>query len=495
MRSIRVDVGNSLGPRDQAWRVCVGSGHAYMGLRSDWQQQLACAHDECGFEYVRFHGLLCDDMGVYLVDAQGNVSYNWQRVDKLYDAILAAGVRPFVELGFMPYALASGGKTVFWWKANVTPPAEMDRWEEMIRLLVEHFTDRYGREEVARWYFEVWNEPDHPAFFSAGRDEYFAMYAAAARAVKGVCDAYRVGGPSTASAVWIPELIDFCEDGGHGLDFITYHAYGLTDGHFDEFGIEPVILDSDPESILKTFRRIKGEVAASRRPDLPIHVTEWSASYSSRDPIHDHYIMAPFILHKLRRMEGLAESMSYWTFSDVFEEMGPPPTALHGGFGLLNAQGLAKPSFHAYRLLNMLGDEQLACDYGDALAARDERGVQVLLWDYTYLPQDVPNKLFFTRDTPTQAGEETRVAVAGLAAGEYDLATWKVGYRVNDVYAAWWDMSEPNSPTEAQLAELSAACAGSPVEKRTVRVGDDGKVEIPVELRRNDVALLMLTAR
>src|SRR5579872_3580312 len=123
-RVIRADYRLEAGPFSRSYATCVGAGRAAEGLRADWQQQLAMAEKAIGFRYIRFHGLLCDEMHVYTEDKTGRPIYNFQYVDKLYDYLLSIGIRPFVELGFMPPDLASGSKTVFWWKGNVTPPRD-----------------------------------------------------------------------------------------------------------------------------------------------------------------------------------------------------------------------------------------------------------------------------------------------------------------------------------------------------------------------------------
>jgi len=142
------------------FKECIGAGRANEGLRADWQQQLAVVKKECDFKYIRMHGLLTDDMGVYREDRKGNPEYNFQYIDALYDYLLSIGIRPFVELGFMPSALASGKQSIFWWRGNVTPPKDYNKWGELIRNLTLHFTERYGADEVKTWYFEVWNEPN-----------------------------------------------------------------------------------------------------------------------------------------------------------------------------------------------------------------------------------------------------------------------------------------------------------------------------------------------
>src|SRR5438067_626200 len=174
-RSIDIDVHAVKGQFDQTFNAVVGAGRANEGLRADWQHQLAEIRRDAGFRYIRMHGLLNDDMGVYRVDARGNESYNFQYIDALYDYLLSIGVRPFVELGFMPSAMASGTKTIFWWRGNVTPPRSYDSWEKLIKVLTQHWTERYGEAEVAHWYFEVWNEPNLDGFGAGSQQEYFKL--------------------------------------------------------------------------------------------------------------------------------------------------------------------------------------------------------------------------------------------------------------------------------------------------------------------------------
>jgi beta-xylosidase len=162
-RKIRMDFNTEKGPHIKAFKECVGAGRANEGLRADWQQQLKLVQDEIGFRYIRFHGLLSDDMGIYREGADGNPQYNFQYVDVLFDYLLSINLKPFVEFGFMPSALASGKQLMFWWEGNVTPPKSYAKWADLIRHLVMHWEQRYGRAEVKTWYFEIWNEPDLPS--------------------------------------------------------------------------------------------------------------------------------------------------------------------------------------------------------------------------------------------------------------------------------------------------------------------------------------------
>jgi xylan 1,4-beta-xylosidase len=336
-RTIKLNFNQVKGPMNIMFKECIGAGRANEGLRADWQEQLKYVKKECGFKYIRMHGLLTDDMGVYREDRSGNPQYNFQYIDVLYDFILSIDMKPFVELGFMPNALASGTETIFWWRGNVTPPKDYKKWEELIRQLMLHLTKRYSVDEVKTWYFEVWNEPNLiPGFWTGTMEDYFKLYKHSAIAVKSVNKDYRIGGPATAGAAWEGELIDFCEKNDLPLDFISTHAYGVKQGFLDEYGQSGTVLDSNPMSLSIDILNSRKEIEVSSMPGLELHYTEWSSSYTPADPIHDSYHEAPYILDKIKRVGNAATSMSYWVFTDIFEEPGPRFTPFHGGFGLLN---------------------------------------------------------------------------------------------------------------------------------------------------------------
>ena len=143
-RTISASFTDVKGRHDKFFKEVVGAGRAAEGLRADWMRDLKIVHHECGFKYVRFHGLLQDEMGVYNEDKNGVPFYNFQYIDALYDSILDIGMKPFVELSFMPDALKSNDKTIFWWKGNISPPKDYDKWQNFINALVKHWTERYG---------------------------------------------------------------------------------------------------------------------------------------------------------------------------------------------------------------------------------------------------------------------------------------------------------------------------------------------------------------
>ena len=512
------------GPRSEIFHECIGAGRAAEGLRADWQRQLKMCQDEIGFKYIRFHGLLCDDMGVYGETKGGQPRHNWQYIDALYDSLLAMNIRPFVEISFMPDALASGKQTIFWWKANVTPPKSYERrlfasprsgsgkvnvklpkpyerWDDLIKDLVQHWTERYGADEVKRWYFEIWNEADYAAFFGPRdpdrrREEYFELYAHTAADIKSVNANYCVGGPAGSQTIWIQPLIEFCRTNHSPLDFISFHTYGLGSGAsgLDENGDQFLYLGENLRAPADTMAAGRALVDATGKTNLPVHITEWSASYSPRDPIHDSYFSAPYILEQFKHSERGISSMSYWVFTDIFEENGPPMTPFHGGFGLLTVQGIKKPAYYAFQFLNRLGPMELKNDDAASWVCRDEKGgAQILLWDLTR-PADkaVSNQAIFHKLNRAGSKGNVRLNLTNVPPGNYLLALRRVGFEKNDAYSAYLKMGSPAQLTRAQEQKLREAASGRPEFERNVKIGADGQFEETLPLRENDVLLLTL---
>src|SRR5665213_2809690 len=284
------DLTGTTTPITHFWEHTVGSGHATLALRADWQAQLRRAHDELGFRHVRFHGLLCDDVGT-LISEGDTLFYSFFNADQIFDFLLSIGMKPFVELGFMPTTLASGGQTVFHYCANVSPPKDYARWAMLIRKLVAHWVERYGLAEVREWFFEVWNEPNLDAFGSGKQDDYFKLYRYTVEAIKSVDSALRVGGPATAANAWIDDFIAFCANSQLPADFISTHHYPT-----DALG-QP---GDDTEAQLSNSRRsvLRDQTLEVRRQagDRPVYYTEWCTSSNPRDPMHDEPYAAAFVI-------------------------------------------------------------------------------------------------------------------------------------------------------------------------------------------------------
>ena len=494
-RTIHADFTRIKGPMSQVFKECIAAGRANEGLRADWQQQLSVVQKEIGFKYIRMHGLLHDDMGVYSETAQGQPIYNWQYIDKLYDAILSAGLRPFVELSFMPRDLASGTATVFWWKGNITPPKSYEKWSALIRNLALHFRERYGEDEVRKWYFEVWNEPDLPVFWTADLNEYLKLYKATAEAIKSVSSQYRVGGPASATPFrFEQELLDYCARNRVPLDFISTHSYGVKEGYVDETGRKGTVLDGDPAAVRSRMVHSREIIQRSAFPNLELHFTEWSSSYTPTDPIHDQYHQAAFVLDKIKGAEESVTSMAYWVFTDIFEENGPRPTPFHGGFGLLNYQGIRKPAFYAFRYLSQLGSQELLSSDAASWVTRNPAGdVAALFWDFTPIvpPDGTNDQVFYKKELPAKDTRAVRLEIAQLPAGRYLVEAYRTGYRMNDPYPAYLDMGAPAQLTRPQEDALRQAADGSPA-LRDIVSHPGGSYSREFAMRENDVVLVLV---
>ena len=326
-----------------------------MALRADWQRDLKRAHDELGFRYVRFHGLLSDDMGT-VVRENKKLFYSFFNCDQVFDFLLSIGMKPFVELSFMPGALASADRTVFKYKANVTPPKDYKQWAALVERFVSHCVERYGENEIAQWLFEVWNEPNLKNFWTGSQRDYFRLYRYTAEAIKRVSTSFKVGGPATAKSEWIEDFVDFCERNNVPADFVSTHYY-QNDGYEGDSELEV--------QLFKSQRGILREVAQnthSHSRNRPVYYTEWNTSSSPFDPLHDEPYAAAAVASTVMEANGLVDGYGFWTFSDIFEEKYLPSLPFHGGFGLLTLHGIPKPTYRTFELLHDLGDRQSLVD-------------------------------------------------------------------------------------------------------------------------------------
>lgn len=509
-------------PLHHFWNVVVGAGRANEGLRADWQAHLRDVVQTMGYRYVRFHGLFHDDMFVYR-EVDGRVEPYFQYVDTLFDALLEAGIRPFVEFGFMPSQIATKTETVFWWGANGSPPTDFDKWEELVRSTVAHWVQRYGIDEVREWYFEAWNEPNLAPFFTGTKSEYLELYRRTAIAVKSVDPALRVGGPATSNfvpdrrfageredtsehatvleaadlaeldwePVWMTEFLRFAHAESLPVDFVSVHPYP-TDWALDQHG-QGARLTREVDATRKDLQRIREVVDAGPFPEAEIHLTEWSSSSSPRDYTHDYLQAATFIVKANLESIGLVDSLCYWTFTDVFEESGAGQEPFHGGFGMLTQHGIAKPSYHAYRFLSALGDELISQTSGGVVTRRSaDGGIVALAYHYPdEVTQTVPAS-FDVRDVAratlaTGAPRTAEFHVEGLAPGtEFTLEVVDEG--AGNAMAEWERRGAPINLTRDDEAAIRAF-ASTP-RRSTVTADAAGVLDLSLTVAPWTIALL-----
>jgi xylan 1,4-beta-xylosidase len=448
---IQIDASAPTHPFPHFWEKMFGSERAIVTLRESYRNDLRDVKKITGFEYVRFHAIFHDEVGIYDEDAQGHPLYNFSYVDQTYDGLLANGLRPFIELSFMPKKLAADKNALhaFWYKQNVSPPKDWNKWDDLITQFTKHLVDRYGIDEVAKWYFEVWNEPNLDFWGGDPKQAtYFELYDHTARALKQVSPRLRVGGPATAQAAWADAFIRHCAENKVPVDFVSSHVYG-NDKSEDVFGTHEAI--PRDQMVCRAVKKVHDQISASPMPGLPLFWTEFNASYMFEPEVTDTAYMGPWMADTIRQCDGLVDMMSYWTFSDVFEEQGVLKQPFYGGFGLIAAGGIPKPAYNAFRLLHQLGDERLTLSSGSALNSASDSILATRRRDGTLVVAA------WNLAPPGTVGPDKEVKLTFRKTGASQVKLSRVDPEHGDVHKAYLAMGSPRYPTEAQIRQLRSA--------------------------------------
>jgi xylan 1,4-beta-xylosidase len=441
--TVEVNIDGPSHPFPHFWEQMFGSGRAILSLRDSYRSDLRDVKSITDFKYVRFHAIFHDEVGFYDEDASGNAIYNFSYVDQIYDGLLQNHVRPFVELSFMPQKLASADThQAFWYKPFVAPPKDYDRWGAMISSFAKHLIDRYGIDEVSQWYFEVWNEPNLDFWAGDPKEAtYYHLYDVTSRALKAVSPRLRIGGPATAQAAWADRFIRHVAENNVPVDFVSTHVYGNDAAH-DVFGTT----DSIPmnQMVCRAVDKVHTQIKSSAKPDLPLIWSEFNAVYDNQSKVVDSAFMGPWLADTIRQCDGLVDMMSYWSFSDVFEEQGVIKKPFYGGFGILAEGGIPKPVFNAFKLLHQLGDQRIDVQSDSMLVTKRADGsLAIALWNLS-LPDDPGHARDITIHLQHLNGTR-RVLVSEIDPDH------------GSPLPAYHAMGDPVSPTAAQYAELKKA--------------------------------------
>jgi len=454
-------------PLAHFWERMFGSGRAVLSLRESYRDDLRAVRKITDFRYVRFHAIFHDEVGLYSEDRKtGEPVYNFSYIDQIYDGLLANGVRPYVELSFMPAQLEPfepdmTGRNLevrqgFWYRPVNSPPKDYARWDALMTAFARHLIERYGIEEVSQWYFEVWNEPNLDFWAGSPKQStYWTLYDHTARALKAVDTRLRVGGPATAQAAWVGAFIAHCQKEHVPVDFTSTHVYG-DDTAEDVFGTNEKI--SRAHMVCRAVKKVHEEIRASAMPTLPLIWSEFNASYTNYPEVTDAPYMGPWLGETIRECDGLVQDMSYWTFSDVFEEGGVVRKPFYGGFGLMAAGSIPKPSFNAFTLLHQLGEERFSPDTEGVLLTRRHDGTLVLaIWNY--------------RDAWSKDATTRKVTLVLKHSGAATATVQSIDGEHGNVNVAYTKMGSPRYPTQKQLKELRAAGALPAAETRPLENG------------------------
>jgi xylan 1,4-beta-xylosidase len=484
--TITVDASKQTAGNPRFWSAAVGTGTASLTLRSDLQTHYKIGNRELGMLRVRGHGVLNDDIGIY----KGAGSYDWTKFDAYLNAIVSAGMRPIMELSFMPTALALKGN-------SRDAPKDYATYRNFITAVVQHCVDKYGATDVGQWYWEVWNEPDYAGFWN-GTDssastatkmtEYYTLYDNAVDAITAVLPNALVGGPATTEPGKIAAFLQHCKSANKRVSFASSHVYpgGAASGS----SAPAVNLVNDNNT--RTSQISSGGYTTATVKSFN---TEWNSSYSGQgggtgDVVvsMDNHWNAPFILKGIKLMSDKnsgdtppIDVFSYWVLSDVFDESsGPSGSYILGKngtlpfgsvFGLMTFQGVRKASFNAFKMLNYLGPKRLMSSGGtssdgvDAMATMSSAG------------DEVQTLVYNTYNTLNTSGSTDMVTVTlsnlptALAGKEVFVTHFRVDETHSNPYSVWAGQNKPTAPTEAQWQAMKAQqhlALLTPVTKATI---------------------------
>ncbi|MEZ0537045.1 hypothetical protein ACAG39_07290 [Caldicellulosiruptoraceae bacterium PP1] len=507
----KINFKNEIGSFTHFWEMGFGSERPFMVLREEnILEHYKLGVEELGFKYVRAHGIFHDDINVIfeIFDWQNNKKvnlYNWRTIDAIYDKILQIGLKPFVELSFMPRPLASGDKTIFYWNGNITLPKDFAEWCDLVNNFIKHLIDRYGLDEVRQWYFEVWNEPNLTCFFDGSQEDYFKLYDYTAITIKKIDNQLKVGGPSTAKGGWIEAFLKHCfeeenyatKEIGSPVDFVSYHGYP-TDVAFYT-GVEKINFEEIDywQQMSKMNKEIVKKYEEKYGKKIEIHVTEWNSSANVRDLRHEDSNQAAFICKSVFDVENNVDSFYYWTLSDIFEEMGWPDSEFHGGFGLITINGVKKPAYNAFKMLRMLGNKRIDASIKDKpenigiVATKEENKYQILLWNY--IPpisgMEEYDKLY---DMDKAINCKFSIEIDGLENSKYTLKKYLIDDYHSNSFTKWNELGKPKAPTQEQLDILKQSMDLDLVSLNKGLFVNENKLNLEFELNPASVVFIEL---
>ena len=505
---ITIDTKAKTIPTDYSWQEGLGCDHAWQLHRSDMVDAVKLVHDELGIRSLRFHGIFDDDMWTVSdlcafspMPGGGKVrDINFRQCGHVYDNLLSAGMKPFVELSFMPSQLAKNKKTGLHYKNHTSPPKDYNEWSEYIKAFIRFLLERYGAEEVESWWFEVWNEPDLTGFFSGTQKDYFKLYEVTARAVKSVDENIKVGGPSTSACKWIDEFLSYCSENSVPLDFVSTHHYpGDAFGNMitpaNYAGIFKTMLGAVKkradltETLGKMFfypekaARVPKDALTkmddelrSKAGTLPLFMTEWNSMAIFAAPVHDEKYSAAFVMKSVLDLKNDFNGYMFWCLSDLFEEQIQLNKPFVGGFGILTNDGIPKPSFWAFKLLSTLYPERLDTGFRafgavEYAAFKQGNSVQIVL-----VPQ--------SNDPDNNRRHTVEIEINSIAKA---VSVERIDDDHCNPKKLWQELGAPQNLTQAQVAEIK--------EKTKLRAEKaaffirDGKTVLSCAMQTNDIIL------
>ncbi|MCJ8011633.1 helix-turn-helix domain-containing protein [Paenibacillus sp. KQZ6P-2] len=465
------------------WKNVITIGKAKEGLHADVQNHLRYVQKHCPFRSIRFHGIFDDEMMVYREDDVGDPHYNFRFVDQLFDFLLSIGLKPFVELGFMPSHLAaSPEEKVFYKSSYVSGPKSAERWSELVGRFLRHCMHRYGTAEVESWKLEFWNEPEFDVFWPGSPQEYMEFYLQTYRTVKQVSQRLQIGAPgriiTLRSETFNRDFFAFCWENDCLPDFIPVHFYPHEQldemvnteeitrlyklapyrALLEEFGgISP-----NPDYLQEMLENEKSMLAELGLSHFPLYLTEWNSTAYHRELTNDTLYKAAYIVKNVVENLDRIEGFGYWVLSDNIEETPASELLFHGGLGLIAQYGIPKPAMLGYEFLAKLGDRLVA--RGECYVATEGRGgYQLLSYNYCHFDNlyalgdisfiDEKNRYNGFKEEKTVKLE---LDLHHIPKGRYRMVTYMLSRKFGSSYDEWVRMGAPEYVNAEEIDYLKA---------------------------------------
>jgi xylan 1,4-beta-xylosidase len=454
------------------WKKLISIERAALCLRSDIQSQISKAQKDLGYEFIRFHGIFSDEMLVYREDSEGNPVYNWYYIDLVFDFFYKVNLKPFIEIGFMPEALASKKQYApYFWRPNVSYPKSIKKWSNLISEFIRHCIARYGKDEVEKWYFEVWDAPElSNIFWYDSKESFFEFYKETYFAIKKISSKLKVGSPGVLPAnnfEWFADFLNYCENNSIILDFAACHIYPTADPQNktmprEVLSNEQINLSMSDENYLKnSAASFKSILNAAGLSDLDLFVTEWNLSPYTVDYTRDTCFLSSYIVYNILSNIDNMDCLAFWSLSDIMDEGITKDSSFHGGYGLFTRNSIKKPSFNAFNILNKLGNN-IVNQGKDYIITSKENSYQILLYNFAYF-----DELFRTGDKSLlsyherynifeSAPAKAANIVLNLEEGKYKITRYRLNRESGSSFDAWIKMGAPEELNSDMYAYLKS---------------------------------------
>ncbi|MDR0885158.1 MAG: helix-turn-helix domain-containing protein [Clostridiales Family XIII bacterium] len=492
------------------WKKLLTMGWAKEVLLAPVQEQIKKCQEDIGFEYIRFHGILDDDMNIYREDEEGKPIYNFGYLDILFDFILSVHLKPFVEFSFVPSAMVSEKTYRYEHSSVFNAPSDMSKWEGLIYNLMKHWIERYGVNEVKSWWFS--NISGYYIFVGVFTvDEYIAMYESVYKAVKFLIPDATIVGPGCDIGTlplkfydnW-DKFFNYCVENDCVPDIISTQSFG---GEFKEPGdvvwslaethtSTPASISPNPNYLLDMTSKLRTFLRKKNISKPRILIDAWNSTMWQRDVANDTAYKAAYIVKNVMQAGDRLEAMGYWAMTDFMEELPVEQKIFHGGYGLFTYNGLPKCGYYAYTFLNKLGDQLIV--QGDDYAVFKREGVfTVICYNYTHYDRmfldverngDSLNARYQVFEPKSDINK--LFVLKGLECEDYMVETYTISRENGNVYDQWVKMGSPNVLQPSAQDYLKGI--SRPSYTVTTLDAKQGEIELSVRLRAHQVTLFVV---